>query len=186
MITSLPLPIDTPWVQISGTTKNSVSGWQFLVVLLFLAFATGPLYWWQLRRRELWRWWKSTLFILAWAAIMIVLVAGGVDRLAGDSHATVSATSAAEQVFGADVTAAESVPAIAPSTITVEPSERADGTRLHVPYQGDQLDYRVEFDIAHHGRPAQCRATLSLFRERTSRGSPERIAARITGVCSPR
>ncbi|ALG84510.1 hypothetical protein [Gordonia phthalatica] len=178
MTTALPVPIDTQWMELSGTIAPESSEAQTLIIVVIILAALAPMTWWKLFRSDRWPRKKSLLFLSGCLATLVpvALVLGWVSD---DTPSTVYADVAVAQALPSGFPLAPD-----PETITVAASEHADGLRLDVPDSGEQLDYRVTFGSEHRGNPVRCRATLSLSRDEFHRGRRTASHVRLLGHCS--
>ncbi|BDD83495.1 hypothetical protein TPB0596_32580 [Tsukamurella pulmonis] len=171
--------IDTPWTKVSGVANPDISAWEWVVIVAAMLLLIGPLIVWKERWVSAWRWWQSVLFFVGFFCIAIPVVAGGADAILGDNHAKVDADGVVAQVLSARPSSVTRATAI-----VVQPFEHLAGSTLDVPYQGEGIDYLVDFAaVSRAGSAVQCRATLSLYREQTPRGRSAPVFARLKGGC---
>ncbi|CAM3736817.1 hypothetical protein ACXYTP_19070 [Tsukamurella ocularis] len=171
--------IGISWTKVSGVTNPDTSAWEWVVVGAAMLLLIGPIMVWKERWVAAWQWWKSVLFFVGFFCIAIPVVAGGADAILGDNHAKVDADGVVAQVLSARPS-----PVTRATAIVVQPSEHVAGSTLDVPYQGEGLDYLVDFAaVTGAGRAVQCRATLSLYREQAPRGRSAPVSARMKGGC---
>ncbi len=171
--------INTQWVELSGVARPDISVWQFVVMGVAMLMLIVPIWVWKDRWFRAWRWWKSVLFFVVWFCVVLpvgALVAGGII---GDTYAKTEADGVVAQVLAGSPAGVSN-----PTRVVVAPSDHAAGAVLDVPYQGDSIDYQVDFaGTAAAGRTVQCHVTVSLYRQKAPRGRAAPVLARMSGGC---
>ncbi|OPX06395.1 hypothetical protein B1964_28690 [Gordonia sp. i37] len=137
-----------------------------------------PIYLWKFRWVRAWRWWQSVLFFGGWFCALIPLIVVVVGQLTGDSQARMDAKTVLVQVLNSS----GSIVVVGPP-VTVEPSGHSDGSTIDIPYQGEQLDYTIDFRTTTVlGAGAPCRVKLSLSTKAVGRREPPVFGSAV-GQC---
>lgn len=146
-----------------------------LILLGATVLGLGPVLWWKDVWAKKWRWWQSVLFFAA-TAVWIAIIGFGVGQLP-DTRVQANADQILAQLAA---TLPDDVSSV--SAVTVDPTKYSTNTTLQIPYQGDRLDYTVEFTAATASDgPLRCLATVSIIRQHAPKGP---VFAQLTGSCS--
>lgn len=171
--------LDSPWTELAGVSRPDISAWKWVVIVAAMLLLSVPIMVWKERWRVAWRWWKSVLFFVGFLCIAIPVVAGGAGVIIGDTYAKADVDDVVAQVLSVHPYSVARATAI-----VVGPSENAAGSVLDVPYQGEGIDYWIDFTgVTRLGDVVPCRSTLSVRRDNAPRGKSAPVFARMVGAC---